>query len=86
VTLEPRGDYASCAFRNATSAAPQQDGAHWAGQPAEPTQARDEYGEGLEDPSTPAFSAFATLRRGLSFEDHAIDWCDWLLARLDRGG
>lgn len=36
----------------------------------------------LQDPSTPEFSAYATLRRGLSFERHARDWCQWLLDAL----
>ncbi len=36
----------------------------------------------LTDPSTPQFSSYATLRRGLSYERHAIDWCEWLLDEL----
>jgi hypothetical protein len=38
--------------------------------------------DGPLDPATPRFFDYATLRRGLSFERHAIDWCDWLLAAL----
>ena len=34
------------------------------------------------DPATPRFFDYATLRRGLSFERHAIAWCDWLLGAL----
>jgi len=34
------------------------------------------------DPATPRFFDYATLRRGLSFERHAIAWCDWLLDTL----
>jgi DNA-binding PadR family transcriptional regulator len=29
------------------------------------------------------FGAYATLRAGLSYERHLIDYCDWLLAELD---
>ena len=43
---------------------------------------RDEYGATLADPSTPEFSSYATLRRGLSFERHARDWCAWLADQL----
>jgi DNA-binding PadR family transcriptional regulator len=43
---------------------------------------RDMYGPSLSDPTTPQFSAYATLRRGLSFERHAGDWCAWLAGEL----
>lgn len=33
----------------------------------------------LRDPGTPEFSSYATLRRGISYERHALAWCDWLL-------
>jgi DNA-binding PadR family transcriptional regulator len=36
------------------------------------------------NPSDPDFSAYATLRRGLSFEHHAITWCDWMLTTLTQ--
>lgn len=36
------------------------------------------------DPTTPLFCTYATLRRGLSFERHAVDWCDWLLDLQDH--
>ena len=39
----------------------------------------------LQDPSTPEFSSYATLRRGLSFEWHVIGWCEWLIAVLETG-
>ncbi|MBO0825343.1 MAG: hypothetical protein J2P27_16060, partial [Actinobacteria bacterium] len=39
--------------------------------------------DGPLDPATPRFFNYATLRRGLSFERHAIAWCDWLLEALD---
>jgi DNA-binding PadR family transcriptional regulator len=37
---------------------------------------------GPPEPATPEFFDYATLRRGLSFERHAIAWCDWLLDAL----
>jgi len=43
---------------------------------------RGEYGASLSDPTTPQFSSYATLRRGLSFERHARDWCAWLADEL----
>jgi DNA-binding PadR family transcriptional regulator len=43
---------------------------------------RRDHGRSLADPTTPEFSSYATLRRGLSFETHAIAWCDWLLDAL----
>ncbi len=36
------------------------------------------------DPAKPTFWNLATLRRGTSFEKHAIRWCDDLIARLER--
>jgi DNA-binding PadR family transcriptional regulator len=50
-------------------------------QEMEHTMQRD-HGTQLADPTTPEFCSYATLRRGLSFEAHAIAWCDWLLAAL----
>ncbi|HEX8971130.1 PadR family transcriptional regulator [Oryzihumus sp.] len=38
--------------------------------------------EALADPRTREFAAWATLRAGISFEQHRLDWCDWLLAAL----
>jgi DNA-binding PadR family transcriptional regulator len=38
--------------------------------------------DGPLEPATPRFFDYATLRRGLSFERHAIAWCDWLLGAL----
>ena len=43
---------------------------------------RGEHEALLSDPTTPQFSAYATLRRGLSFERHARDWCSWLAGEL----
>ncbi len=43
---------------------------------------RAEDGDDMNDPGSPAFYNYATLRRGLSFELHALDWCDWLLERM----
>lgn len=45
----------------------------------------DEFGDALRDPGNPAFAAYATLRRGISFERHAIEWCDWLIKTLAGG-
>jgi DNA-binding PadR family transcriptional regulator len=42
-------------------------------------EVESEQAERLRDPTTPEFSSYATLRRGMSFERHARDWCDWLL-------
>ena len=42
-----------------------------------------EYGAELRDPRTPQFSSYATLRRGLGFERHARDWCQWLAEALE---
>jgi DNA-binding PadR family transcriptional regulator len=36
----------------------------------------------IHNPRRPAFAAYATLRRGLSFERHAIAWCDWMIDSL----
>jgi len=43
---------------------------------------RQEHGRAPADPTTPEFSSYATLRRGLSFQTHVIAWCDWLLDAL----
>lgn len=43
-----------------------------------------DHGRLLSDPTTPEFSSYATLRRGLSFEAHAVAWCDWLLDALSK--
>ena len=45
-------------------------------------EVESEQADKLGDPATPEFSSYATLRRGLSFERHARDWCDWLLGAL----
>jgi DNA-binding PadR family transcriptional regulator len=46
---------------------------------------RAESAAALADAATPEFSSHATLRRGLSFERHAIAWCEWLVDALDGG-
>jgi hypothetical protein len=45
---------------------------------------QQDHGHLLSDPTTPEFSEYATLRRGLSFEAHAVAWCDWLLDALSK--
>jgi DNA-binding PadR family transcriptional regulator len=37
----------------------------------------------LFDPMTPASAAYATLHFGIGRVRHLIEWCDWMLARLD---
>jgi len=36
------------------------------------------------DPTTPASAAYATLHFGIGRVRHTIEWCDWMLARLDQ--
>jgi DNA-binding PadR family transcriptional regulator len=38
----------------------------------------------LFDPTTPASAAYATLHFGIGRVRHTIEWCDWMLARLDE--
>lgn len=45
-----------------------------------------ESGTALHDPSTPEFASYATLRCGLSYERHAVSWCDWLIGELTAAG
>jgi DNA-binding PadR family transcriptional regulator len=37
----------------------------------------------LFDPMTPASAAYATLHFGIGRVRHLIEWCDWMLARLE---
>ena len=37
----------------------------------------------LRNPERPEFASYATLRRGISFERHAIAWCEWLVSALE---
>jgi DNA-binding PadR family transcriptional regulator len=39
----------------------------------------------LDDPSAKEFSSYATLRAGMSYEQHEIDWFDWIIGVLDGG-
>jgi DNA-binding PadR family transcriptional regulator len=45
-------------------------------------------GPAVDDPSSPVFASHATLAWGISYEQHLLAWCDWLLGRLegDSGG
>lgn len=36
----------------------------------------------LDNPASPDFAAYATLRAGIGYEQQLIAWCDWLLERL----
>jgi len=38
----------------------------------------------LFDPTTPASAAYATLHFGIGRVRHTIEWCDWMLTRLDQ--
>lgn len=42
----------------------------------------EEEGPAVDDPGSPVFAAHATLAWGISYEQHLVDWCDWLLERL----
>ena len=41
------------------------------------------WAEELQDPGTPQFASYATLRRGLGYEREYADWCAWLAERLE---
>lgn len=55
---------------------------------AEYEQIRDwmheQWAEKLQDPSSPEFATYATLRRGLGYEREYADWCGWLAERLEE--
>ncbi len=36
----------------------------------------------LDDPRSPRFATYATLRRGLGYERELADWCAWLASRI----
>jgi DNA-binding PadR family transcriptional regulator len=38
----------------------------------------------VDDPSSPHFAQYATLRYGMMRVNDTIAWCDWLLDRLER--
>ena len=40
--------------------------------------------DAVDDPSSPYFGQYATLRYGMMRANDTIAWCDWLLERLDR--
>ena len=42
----------------------------------------EEEGPAVDDPGSPVFAAHATLAWGISYEQHLVSWCDWLLERL----
>ena len=41
-------------------------------------------GEAVDDPASPWFAQYATLRYGIMRTRDTIAWCDWLLGRLER--
>lgn len=41
--------------------------------------------EKLRDPGAPEFASYATLRRGLGYEQEYAAWCGWLADSLERG-
>lgn len=41
--------------------------------------------DAVDDPSAAAFGEYAVLERGIRFEEMALAWCEWLLARLPGG-
>lgn len=41
-------------------------------------------GDTVDDPTSPAFAEYATLRYGIMRIRDTIAWCDWLLGRLER--
>jgi hypothetical protein len=40
-------------------------------------------GDEVDDPSSPYFAQYATLRYGMMRASDTIAWCDWLLDRLE---
>lgn len=38
----------------------------------------------LDDPRSPDFATYATLRRGIGYERELADWCGWLAGELER--
>lgn len=43
----------------------------------------DDEGPAVDDPGSPVFAAHATLAWGIAYEQRLVEWCDWLLERLD---
>lgn len=44
---------------------------------------QEEWAEALQDPRTPEFASYATLRRGLGYEREYAEWCRWVAERLE---
>jgi Virulence activator alpha C-term len=40
----------------------------------------------VADRRTPEFATYATLRRGIGYENELAEWCAWLAADLERSG
>jgi DNA-binding PadR family transcriptional regulator len=51
----------------------------------EVTRARMEatHGAALERPGSPAFAEYLTLRCGISYETHRLNWCRWVIGLLE---
>lgn len=44
----------------------------------------DQHAGELDNPASPDFAAYATLKAGIGYEQQLLAWCDWLLARLAK--
>lgn len=44
-----------------------------------------EWGRAVDDPGSPRFATYATLRRGLSYERSTAEWCGWVAKSLEDG-
>jgi DNA-binding PadR family transcriptional regulator len=44
-----------------------------------------DWGADIEDPRSPLFATYATLRRGLGYERGTAEWCGWVAKSLEAG-
>lgn len=49
-------------------------------------QMQAEWGAQLDQPTSPEWALYATLRRGLGFAREAADWAEWVTEQLERAG
>lgn len=47
---------------------------------------RHKAGAQMDDLTSPWFGIQAVLMRGIGFEREYVEWCGWMVARLERGG